>query len=135
MSRVDNRLFLAAILIVVALIGLLLWFFFSGTDEPKYALGSQRAPRGAASPPSWQAATTTGQQAPQVSGSYCEALKVFVDALALLLKLAEYHIERLLHILDAPISMSKDLRVAAERGGFEPPTPEILTKRTSSSTS
>src|SRR5918998_2336665 len=39
-------------------------------------LGSQGAPRGAA-PPSWQAATT-GQQAPQVSGSDCEALKVFV---------------------------------------------------------
>ena len=91
---------------VVALIGLLLWFFYSGTDEPQYALGSQRAPRGAA-PSSWQAATTTGQrqQAPQVSGSYCEASQVFVDALALLIKLAEYHIERLLHILDAPISI------------------------------
>jgi hypothetical protein len=65
-----------------------------------------------------------------VSGSY------FVDALALLLKLAEYHIEALLHILDAPISMSTmPKRVAPERGGFEPPTPGLLTKRTSSSTS
>jgi hypothetical protein len=46
-----------------------------------------------------------------------------------MLKLVKHLIEPLLHILDAPIYAK---RVAAERGGFEPPTPELLTKRTSS---
>jgi uncharacterized membrane protein YqiK len=68
----DFVFFVVAILMVVALIGLLLWFFFLW-----YRWASIRVRESASAEGCSAAAVaggeTTGQQAPQVSGSDCEA--------------------------------------------------------------
>ena len=74
---------------------------------------------------------TLGQQCPQVSSGNREPPEVFVEAFALLFKLVENLLKPL------PVSIAQDTSfltpiskwqqmIAAERGGFEPPTPRLL---------
>jgi hypothetical protein len=76
---------------------------------------------------------TLGQQCSQVRSGNREPPEVFVEAFALLFKLVENLLKPLLVSIAqdtsflTPISSKWQQTIAAERGGFEPPTPGLLT--------
>jgi DNA helicase HerA-like ATPase len=83
--------------------------------------------------PSSHAALLGREECSKVSGSNRKPPKVFVEALALPFKLVENLLEppSLVRIAQdtsflTPISRKWQQMIAAERGGFEPPTPRLL---------